>query len=880
MSFWRQLTRGLRVLTRRSAADEEVAAEVQHYLDEATDAWVARGLAPDAARRAARLEVGNPVVMREQVRSYGWENAVSTLGIDLRYALRRLRARPGFALVAVVTLALGIGASTAIFSAVNPILFEPLPYPQARRVTMLWDRGTAGSRLDVTFGTYRELVERSVSFEAIAVMKPWHPTITGPAEPERFDGQRVSASYFRVLGVQPAIGRDFGQSDDRLNAANVVLISDGLWRRRFAGDAAIVGQPITLDGNAFTVIGVMPRAFDNVLAPSADIWSPLQYDMSLGRAWGHHLRMAGRLRPDVRLERARRELDEIAAAPMPAFPRAPWAALNQGLLVVSLQEEVTRAVKPALLAVAGAVILVLAIACVNVTNLLLARGAERRGELAMRTALGASRPRLIAQVLTESLLLAIVGGAVGVVVANAGVRALLAVSPPGLPRLGAIRLDTAVFAFALAVTTVIGLLVGLLPALDASRTDLHGTVQHASRRAAGGHHWTRQALVIAEVALALVLLAGSGLLLRSVHRLFAVAPGFDASHVLTMQVQTSGQRFDDPGVTHQFFSDALEAVRRVPGVVSAGFTSQLPLSGDNDVYGVHFEMARDGSRTAENGAFRYAVTPGYLEAMGIQLRRGRLLDAHDAAGAPTAVLINESFANRRFRDQDPIGQRLHIGADTGPWATIVGIVSDVKQMSLALDFADAVYIPTTQSPFADSALSLAIRTRGDAAALAPAVRDAIWSVDKDQPIARVATMESLLAASASERRFALILFEAFGLVALLLAATGIYGVLSGSVTERVREIGVRSALGATRGSILTLIVRQGMTLTMVGIAIGLTGALAASGALVTLLFSVTRLDPMTYAGVVVLLLGVSAVACWIPAWRAACVDPSITLRAE
>jgi putative ABC transport system permease protein len=498
----------------------------------------------------------------------------------------------------------------------------------------------------------------------------------------------------------------------------------------------------------------------------------------------------------------------------------------------------------------------------------------------MRVALGAGRGRLIRQLLTESLLLALVGGALGMVVAGIGARALVALSPPELPRVGAIRLDAAVFAFAMWVTTLIGLVVGLMPALHASRSDLQGGLQRSSRRTAGGHGLTRGTLVVAEVAIALVLLVSEGLLLRSIERLLAVSPGFDASRLLTMQVQASGHRFDDDSATHRFFAQALEAVREVPGVAAAAFTSQLPLSGDFEKYGVQFESIPDDKSEEDQSAFRYAVSPGYFETIGIPLHRGRLLDAHDVAGAPPAVLVNESFAKRKFPGRDPIGQRVHVGSTDQPWYTIVGVVGDVKQTSLAMNQADAVYITTTQWRFADRAQWLVVRARGDAAALAPAVRKAIWSVDKDQPIVRVATVADLLAASAAERRFALIVFEAFALVALVLAATGIYGVLSGSVTERMREIGVRSALGASRGNILALVVRQGMTLTGLGIAIGLGGAVAASHAIVTLLFGVSRLDPLTYLGVIALLLGVSGIACWVPAWRAARVDPSITLRAQ
>jgi putative ABC transport system permease protein len=805
---------------------------------------------------------------------------------DFRYALRQLRRNPGFACTAVLILGLGIGATTAIFSAVNPILFEPLPYPPASRLMMIWYAGSDGSRIPQTFHTYRELAERNRAFDTVAVMNPWQPTLTGEAQPERLDGQKVSARYFRTLGVAPALGRDFQASDDVLNGPKVVILSNGSWHAHFGADSGIIGRDIKLDGDNYTVIGVMPAGFENVLASSSEFWSPLQYDngnivSQQTREWGHHLRMVGRLREGVSTGQARSDLDRIAHARVPEFPRPAWASLDQGLIANPLQEDIAGGVKPALLAVLGAVILVLLIACVNVTNLLLARGAQRRGEFAMRAALGAARPRLIRQLLTESLLLALLGGAFGMLVAQFGVRALVALSPPELPRIDAIRLDGTVFAFALGVTALVGLLMGLIPARYASRSDLQKGMKQTSARTAGGQQWTRRALVVAEVAIALVLLVSAGLLLRSLGRLFAIDPGFDASHVLTMQVQESGHRFDDDSARARFFAQALEAVRQVPGVATAAFTSQLPLSGDFETYGTQFQS--DANDKAEAG-LRYAVSPGYFEAMHIPLRRGRLLDEHDVSGAPQAVVLSESFAKRKFPGRDPLGQRVRVGPDVGradrPWGTVVGVVGDVKQASLALSETDAFYTATAQFSWVDLAQSLVIRTRGDAAALTPAIKNAIWSVDRDQPIVRVATMDSLLATSEAQRRFVLILFEAFGLVALTLAATGIYGVLAGSVTERIREIGVRVAVGANRADILALVIRQGMTLAALGVMIGIGGAALASQALIALLFGISRLDPVTYLGVIALLGAVSAIACGVPAWRAAQIDPATTLRAE
>jgi putative ABC transport system permease protein len=802
---------------------------------------------------------------------------------DLRYALRQLQKSPGFGCAAVLILALGIGGTSAIFSVLNPVLFEPPPYPHASRIMTIWYSGGDGERVPQAFHTYREVAERNHSFEALAVMKPWQPTLSGGDQPERLDGQRVCAAYFRVLGVPLALGRDFQPSDDVLNGPKVVILSNGLWRRRFGGDRGILGRQIRLDDQPYTVIGVMPGTFENLLSPVAEAWTTLQYDTGTvsspeAREWGHHLRMIGRLRAGVGQDRARSDLAWIGATPVPEFPRPRFVSLDHGFSIDLLQDDVTRGVKPALLAVFGAVILVLLIACVNVTNLVLARAARRQGEIAMRVALGAPPQRVMRQLVTESLLLALIGGILGMFVTEFGIRVLVTLSPAGLPRMNAIRLDGTVFAFAAGVTLIVGIVVGLMPAWQASRSDLQSSLQESSQRASGSHQGIRRAFVVAEVALALLLLVSAGLMLHSIRRLLAVPAGFDASNAISLQVQTNGRRYDDDRVSNQFFEQALEAVRQVPGVTAAAFISQLPLSGDSDIYGAKFE-----GDNPEIGypVFRYAVTADYFDTLRIPLRRGRLLDAHDTENTPPVILISESLAKRRFPNQDPIGKRVHIGGHNGtPEFTIVGVVGDVKQMSLGLNDSDAVYTTTTQWNLPDRALSLVVRGRGDVSALVPAIKNAIWSVDNDQPIVRIALMETLLAESAAERRFVLILFEAFGLVALALAASGIYGVLSGSVAERTREIGVRSALGATRGGIIALIMRQGMTLTALGALLGAAGALLASQALGALLFGISRFDPFTYFAAIVMLSAVAAVACVLPAWRASRIDPIVALRYE
>ncbi|HTW47690.1 MAG TPA: FtsX-like permease family protein [Acidobacteriaceae bacterium] len=536
----------------------------------------------------------------------------------------------------------------------------------------------------------------------------------------------------------------------------------------------------------------------------------------------------------------------------------------------------------------GAVLLVLLMAGVNVTNLQLARGAQRQGEFAMRVTLGAGRMRVVRQLITESLLLAGLGGAVGVGIAVAGVRALVAMSPPGLPRVDAIHFSGEAFFFALAVSTLVGVVAGLVPAFRASREELRANAQRNAARTTRSESWTRRTLVVTEMALAMVLLAGAGLLLRSMQRLLAVDPGFDPSHLLTIQIETRGHEFEDTAAApdagtrarKRFFEQALDAVRRGPGVEAAGLTSNLPLTEDAVIYGTYGAHFENDPPQGGTDVFRYVVSPGYCEAMQIPLRSGRFLSEQDRADAPPAVLISESLAKSEFPGQSALGKRVHVGPMDRPWFTVVGVVGDVKQNSLALDEPNAVYLTEAQSWFADDTMSVVVRARGDPAALAPAVENAIWSIDKDQALVRVATMDSLLQAGASTRRFVLVLFEAFALMALLLAATGIYGVLSGSVAERTCEIGVRAALGASRRDILGLVMRQGMKMAALGAVLGLCGAAASSDALASLLFGVSRLDPLTYLVVTALLLAVAGAACAIPAARAVAVDPVEALRAE
>lgn len=885
MSLRNRLMHGLRILFDRRSADRDLSDEMQNYLDEAVAAHVASGLGPEAARRAAQIELGSLTAVHDTVRQSGWESILETIAADLRYAVRQSIRNPGFSLLCILTLALGIGATTAIFSAVYPVLFKPLPYPHASCVVTIWETRDGKFELRPTFGTFHGLAaDRTKSFAFTSVMKSWQPALIGSNEPERLQGQRVSADFFRALGVAPAQGRDFQSSDDILNGPRVAIISNRLWQRRFASDPAIVGRQLLLDDDLYVVIGVMPSSFENILEPSAEIWAPLGYDASLpadGKEWGHHLRMIGRLRDGVAPHQAADELTVQLKAFAPLFSTGYESSggAPQGILVNPLQDDVSRAVKPALLAILGAVFLVLLIASINVTNLVLARGAERRGEFALRSALGAGRTRMIRQLLAESLLIAAAGGALGLAFAAFGIRAIVAMSPPDLPRTGDVRIDAVALAFAIVVTTFVGICVGLLPALHASANDPQSSLHQSSRGTVKGHLLTRRILVVAEISISLVLLVSAGLLFRSIHRIFSVDPGFNSSRVLTLQVDSTGHRFDDDAVRARFFAQALDAVRGVPGVASAAFTSQMPLSGDSDVYGIEFASVSSNNNEA---AFRYAVSPSYFQTMQIPLRLGRYLDERDTVSAPVAVVLSESFARRIFTHEDPIGQRVRLGPDAGradrPWSTIVGVVGDVKQDSLAIDDSDAFYTTNTQWAWGDSQMSFVVRARTDPASLTPEIKQAIWSIDKDQPIVRVASMPAIVASSEAQRRFALILFEAFGFVALFLAATGIYAVLSGGVNERTREIGLRAAFGASPRHILSLILGQGMRLVVFGIAIGIVGVTIASQLLATLLFGITRLDPVTYLGVIALLIAVAAAACWFPARRAMRLDPMVALR--
>ncbi|NOT06796.1 MAG: ABC transporter permease [Gemmatimonadales bacterium] len=828
-----------------------------------------------AQRRAAHRVSMQPAPFSKRGRF------MSTLLTDLRYAFRTLARNPSFSFLALLTLVIGIGATTAIYSVVVPVLFQPLPYPGAERIVAIGERNDDGSEGNVGYLTFRDIEQTTTSFEAVAATSSWQPTLQGQSEPERLTGQRVTRGFFSVFGVRPAVGRDFTAEENVRGQHRVAILSHGLWVRRFGGDPSVIGKPVSMDGIQYIVVGVMPHGFQNLMSPQSEIWAPLGYEASLSWACRtcRHLRSVARIKEGTPLSQARQELSVVFGR-IKAENTNDYAA-GSGMVINPMQKRVTAAVRPALLVLLGAVGFVLLIACANVSGLLLGRAMQREGEFAIRGALGAGRWRVARQLLTESVLLSVIGAAGGVLVAWWAVRAIVAYGPPSLPRLQAIGINWGVLAFTAGLAVVAGIAFGLVPAVAAARPDLFSALRpggrltgQRSRRAA------RAGLVVIEMALALMLLAGAGLLMRSLHKLLAVDPGFDANHLLTMEVQTTGSRYGEDAPVRAFFDQAREAVLAVPGVVQAGWTSQLPLGGNFDGYGIQIEGRVLANPEDAPGADRYAVSPGYLEAMGIPLKRGRIIAREDATSAPPVVLINEAFAKLSWPGEDPIGKRIQMGGPDTPWRAIVGIVGDVRHTGLDAEISPQVYVPAVQWPWADGSMVLAARTTGNPEALLASVRGAIRGIDRDLPIIGAATMDEVIAQTATQRRFAFLVFQLFALVALLLAAAGVYGVLAGSVAERTREIGIRSALGASRSGVLRMVLSQGLRLTAAGMVLGGIGALLLSRFLEGMLFGVGTRDPVTLIGVAAVLVVTGLLACLAPALRAVRVSPLEALRGE
>ncbi len=804
------------------------------------------------------------------------------LANETRLALRSLVREPVFATVGVLTLALGMGATTGIYSVVGPVLIEPLPYSDPDGLVMVWEEEAGGATSNTGYATFADLREDAGSLASIAAMGSWSVTITGDGRPERLSGQRVTSAFFRTLGVQPALGRDFLEAEDDPGGPRVVILGHALWQRRFGGDRGIIGRTITLSGTAFEVVGVLPGDFESLLEPDAQLFRPLRYagtDAPACRTC-RHLRVVARLAPGVSLTEADSELDDLSAQ---YFARHPTEYEQAGMQLEPLREQVVKQARPALGLVFGAAALVLLIACANVVNLMLARAVRRGPEFAVRSALGAGRWRIARQQLVESALLGLSGGAVGILLARWSTSVLRGLAPPELPRVSAMQVDGGVLLFTGVVAIGAGLAFGMLPAWLAGSPDLTARIGAGTRVAGTGRkRKLRAALVVSEVSLALALAVAAGLLVRSLDQLLEVRPGFEPDGLLTMEVQASGPAYAEDEAVWEMQNVVIERVAAVSGVESAALVSQLPLGGNFDRWGVRIEEKPLANPSQAPGADRYSVTPDYLGAMRIPVLRGRGFTPADRAGALPVVLINEAFASQEWPGEDPLVKRVQIGAPDAPWRTIVGIVGDVRHMALDVTTGPQIYMPMTQSPFSDAIAGLVVRAAAgrDPATLATTVSEAVWSVDSNIAVTRVLPATELVRRTGARRQFALTVFAAFAVLALLLAGAGIYGVLSGAVAERTSEIGVRAALGATRGDVIGLVVGQGMRMAGAGLVLGIALALATARLLRGFLFGVQPADPLTLLAVAAILGVVAAAACAAPAWRAARTDPMRTLRAD
>jgi putative ABC transport system permease protein len=801
---------------------------------------------------------------------------------DLRYAIRASLKKPAFIVIVVLALALGIGANTAIFSVVNAILLRPLPFKNPDRIVMVWmNNHKLGVDQDWhSYPNYADYREQNSTFEDIAAFNDRSFNLTGTGEPVRVIGAWASANLFPVLGVDPVQGRTFADEEETPGKDMVAIISYGLWQRRFGGDPGIVGQPISLNGTDRTVIGVMPAGF-SFPQKETDIWVPLAVSPQRRQARGSFsLKAVGRLKPGVTIEQARADMSTIASSLVERFPQIMD---SYGVNLVPLHEQVTGKVRTALLVLLAAVAFVLLIACANVANLLLARAASREREIAIRTALGASRRRIVRQLLTESVLLAVVGGGLGLLLALWGLRALVALSPANIPRLDQIGIDGRVLAFTLTVSLLTGIVFGLVPALQSSKPDLNESLKDGGRGSSGGVRGRRirSLLVVSEIALSLLLLIGAALLIKSFIQLQKFDLGFNPNNLLTLRVQLSGSKYREAPQVVNFFQQALQRMEQVPGVQSVGgistiFLSDTPNSTNFTIEGRPVTTGADSIEVPLD-----AVTTDYFKAMGIPLLKGRVFDERDRIDALPVAIINDTFARRFFAGEDPIGKRYCYGQPNGDqtqWLTIVGIVGDMRRTGFDREVRPETFLPQNQNP--DTALTIVARTTGDPASFADTLRSEIWAVDKDQSVYDIKTMDATLAEMTAQPRFNMLLLGIFAAVALILAAVGIYGVMSYSVTQRLHELGIRIALGASSGAVLRLVVGQAMRLALIGIGVGLVAAFFLTQWMASLLYGVSATDFATFLLIPSLLTGVSLVASFVPARRAMKVDPMVALRYE
>ena len=817
---------------------------------------------------------------------------MGTLFQDVRYGLRMLAKSPGFAAVAVVTLALAIGANTALFSVIDGVLLSPLPFPQPDQLVTLHENKPNFEGGSISYPNFRDWQKQSHTFSAVAIARSYAFTLVGAGEPEQVDGEFVSSDLFPLLGVQPVTGRTFAQDEDQVGAGPVALISAGLWQRKFSSAADVLGKNITLDARDYSIIGVIPASF-RLTVPGfreAQVYVPIgQWNNPLLPQRGAGLGIHGiaRLKPGVTIEQARADMQAVTGNLAEAFPDADKGISAK---VTPLKEQMTGGVRPLLLVLLAAVGFVLLIACVNVANLMLARSASRAREFAVRAALGASQGRVVRQLLTESILLALVGGGLGLLLAEWGTRAALGVLPAALPRAEQIGLDARVLIFSAGVSLLAGIFFGLTPALKTSQPDLHGTLQQGGRGVSGTRHRTQGVFVVVEMALALVLLIGSGLMIRSLVRLSEVDPGFDRHDVLNFGVSLPpSMSAASPDAIRSRFRELDDKLASIPGVQAVSQTwESLPMGGDDEQLFWLEGQPKPASQNEMNWAIDYVVGPDYLKVMRIPLQRGRFFTRRDDEHSPHVVVVDAAFAAKYFPSQDPIGKRIHLnGSDQ--LAEIVGVVGHVKQWGLDADDTQALraqfYIPCMQMPDeyiarAPSGAGMVVRSTATHAGLLAAIRRTSAQMSNQQVIYGAQTMDSLLSDALAARRFSMILLSVFAALALVLASVGIYGVISYVVGERVHEIGIRMALGAQPRDILRLILGRGGRLAGTGVGLGLAAALGLTRLMASLLYGVGAADPLTFIGVAGLLTLIALAACYIPARRATKVDPMVALRCE
>ncbi|HEX2443580.1 MAG TPA: ABC transporter permease [Vicinamibacterales bacterium] len=875
------LPRALLLLCLRGVAREAIVGD----LDEGFATRAARD--PREARRWYwRQTVGSIGSRWRPPPHFSWR--LSDLWQDVRFGGRTLRRSPGFTAVAIATLAIGIGGTTAVFSLLHAVLLRPLPFADPDRLVAIGHPDATGRPSNLGYLTFRDWRDRTRAIEDAAAIRTWLATITdGPAgtagsgEPERVPAVRVSWNFFRLLGVAPALGRDFRPEDDRPEAWRVVLLSDGLWRRRFGADPVIVGRSIGIHGRQYLVAGVMPSTLEELVSAHyyapAEIWAPIGYDETTQDACRscQHLNAIARLRPGVSIEAARAELATVQSALQRQFPvdYGSTPATMRGL-----RDELLGDIRPLLLVLFGAVSAVLLIVCANIASLLLARSASRDQELAVRCALGASRGRVIAQLLTESLLLSALGGVAGALVAEIGVAAIVTAAPADVPRLAAAGIDARMFAFSLGISLIAGLAFGLAPALGGSSRDPQLSLRAGQRHTADSTRWGRRALVAGEVAMAIVLLAGAGLMIRTMRNLLHVDPGFDSRNVLTLDLAFVGPAYaEDPAVLATQMR-ILDGVRALPGVEAAAFASQIPLGGNMDTWGFHAEgHPLSGSADAPS-VERYGVSPEYFNVMRIPLKRGRRLASADRTDSARVVVISEAAAELVWPGQDPLNRRVRMPGIKGPWYTVVGVVGNVRHYELSAAPTPQMYV--TESQVIDSFVTLTVRTTGDPRGVASAVRSIVIREAPGVAPAAAATLDELVSKSVRTQRFAMMLLGLFSGVALTLAMVGVYGTVAYSVARRTREFGVRLALGARRADIGRLVLAEAARVLAIGIIVGALAAIALTRLLGTLLYGVSPSDPWTLAAIVLVVAAATFVAQLTPALRATWVDPTTALQAE